>query len=339
VEQARAAGSERDALRARVQLLSNRIYRTHTESEIESAVVESRSAAEAFDALDDDVGLAEAAIAIEYLESMGGHLAESTRWCSDALRHALAAGRPRETIQAAGDLLIQAIVGPLPFDRFGADADRLLSLDEPISGSTGHALLAVAALAVGDDPGFREHEERWRGVLDRHGLAWLAAAHGVSIAIVEISVGAAGAAERRLQEARRFFVSVGNVWYTSIADEFLCEAVGALDRPRDFLRLADAFVASTIVVPDRQNLAKRQVALAKTQLLRGTALEAEAAARRALELLGSTDLVLDHANALLILAEVLDARDQEDDAAAARGEAIEMLRTKGNLAAVSHLGG
>src|SRR5204862_2931664 len=37
---ARAAGSERDALRATIQLLYSRIYRSPTEAEIESAVVE-----------------------------------------------------------------------------------------------------------------------------------------------------------------------------------------------------------------------------------------------------------------------------------------------------------
>jgi hypothetical protein len=38
-----------------------------------------------------------------------------------------------------------------------------------------------------------------------------------------------------------------------------------------------------------------------------------------------------HANALLMLAEVLDARDQGDDAAAARSQAIATLRAKGTL--------
>jgi len=339
VEQAREAGSERDALRARVQLLSSRIYGAATEAEIESAVVETRSAAETFEALADDVGLAEAAIAIEYLESMRGRLAESTQWCSKALHHALSAGRLREAIQAAGDLLIQAIVGPTPFDRLAAHAEGLCSLGEPVSGSTGHALMAVAALAAGDNAGFREHEGRWREILDRRGLAWLSAAQGLSIAIVEISAGEADGAERRLLEAREFFVSVGNVWYTSIADEFLCEAVGAQDRPRDFLRLADAFATSVVVVPDRQNLIKRQVTLARGLLLRGSAVEAVAAARCAVKLAEPTDLVPDHANALLMLADALDTRDQRGDATAARREAIGMLQAKGNLVAVALAGG
>ena len=83
----------------------------------------------------------------------------------------------------------------------------------PISGSVGHALMAAAALAAGDDPGFGEHEGRWRDVVDRHGLAWLAAAHGMEIAFVETSVGKAEAAERRLREAREFLAPIGNVWW------------------------------------------------------------------------------------------------------------------------------
>jgi hypothetical protein len=51
-----------------------------------------------------------------------------------------------------------------------------------------------------------------------------------------------------------------------------------------------------------------------------------------------TDHVTDHANALLMLADVLDVRDLEEHAAAARREAIAELRAKGNLAAVARLG-
>jgi len=338
VEQARAAGSERDALRAKVQLLSNRVYRSPTEAEIESASVEARAAADAFEALDDDVGLAEASLAISYLEATRGNVAQAQHWCSRALQHGLAAGRPREALQAAGDLLDETIEGPIPFNRFSATAEELLATGEPISNSVGHALMAVAALAARDDGAFHEHEGRWKDVLDRHGLAWLAAVHGLSIAAVEISVGKAEAAERRLREAREFLAAIGNVWWVDLVDGVLCEAVGAQDRPREFLRLADAF-ATSAQMTDSSTLFKRQLVLARAHLLRGSAPEAEAAARRALKVVESTDMVTEHVNGLLMLAEVLDARDQGDDSAAARHDAIAMLRAKGNVAAIAHLGG
>jgi hypothetical protein len=217
-------------------------------------------------------------------------------------------------------------------------ADELLSLGDPISGSVGHALMAAAALAAGDDPAFGEHEERWRDVLDRHGLHWCAATHGLWIASLETSVGTAEAAERRLREAREFLAPLGNVWWIRLVDGFLCEAVRAQDRPREFLRLADAFAAS-VLLTDRGTLIERQLLLARAQLIRGSAAEAEAAARRALKLVEPTDLVTEHANALLMLADALEARGLGTDAAAARGEGIAKLRVKGNLAAVARLGG
>ena len=196
--------------------------------------------------------------------------------------------------------------------------------------------MAAAALAAGDEHGFREHEERWRDVVDRHGLTWLAASHGIMIAFVELWVGRAAAAERRFREAQQFFAQIGNVWYVSVTDGYLCEAVYAQDRPREFLRLADAFAASTLMT-DRHNLIKRQVMLARAHLLRGSAVEAEASARRALKLLESTDLIPDTVDALLALANALDGRGMGDEAATARRDAIAKLRAKGNLAAIALL--
>ena len=160
--------------------------------------------------------------------------------------------------------------------------------------------------------------------------------HSLGIAYVEISVGKAENAERRLRVAREFLGSLGNVWWIDLVDGCICDAVGAQDRPREFLRLVDAFSAS-VQMTDRATLVGRQLLLARAHLLRGSAPEAEAAARRALALSEPSDALPKHANALLMLAEVLDARDQSDDAAAARSHAIAKLRAKGNLAAVARL--
>jgi len=339
VEQARAAGSERDALRATIQLLSNRIYRSPTDTEIESAVVEAQAAVDVLETLGDDVGLAEAAIALEYLEWMAGRVARAHEWTFRALRHALAAGRPREAAQAAAHIVYFAVLGPLPFDRFAAMAEeQLFPYEAPISSCAGHALLALSSLGAGDEPGFREHESRWQEVVDRHGLAWLAAVHAVVIAGVEIGVGNAETAERRLREARDVLAALGDVWAIAVLDSSLCDVIRAQDRPREFLRLADALDASA-PVPDRQILIRRSLVRAQAHLLRGSAADAEVSARRGLELAEPTDLELDHADALLMLAEVLDARDQGDDAATARREAIAKHRAKGNLAAVAYLSG
>ena len=88
----------------------------------------------------DDVGVAEAAIALEYLEFLRGQMARSHEWAFRALRHGLAAGRLRESTQAAADFVATATYGPLAFSRFAETAEsRLFCFDEPISGSAGHA--------------------------------------------------------------------------------------------------------------------------------------------------------------------------------------------------------
>src|SRR5262249_1264206 len=143
-ELAGAAGSRRDALRASVQLLSNRVYRSLTDAEVESAADEARRAFESFEVAGDDVGMAEAAIAVDNLEYSRARTEEARRWATRAMLHALAAGRPREATQGAGDLVGFAIVGPVPLERFAADAEELFAAREPVADLCGHALLAAA---------------------------------------------------------------------------------------------------------------------------------------------------------------------------------------------------
>ena len=57
------------------------------------------------------------------------------------------------------------------------------------------------------------------------------------------------------------------------------------------------------------------------------------------EFAAATDIVLHHAGALTMLAEVLDARGLVSEALEARADAIERLRAKGHLAAVARLEG
>ena len=170
----------------------------------------------------------------------------------------------------------------------------------------------MASLATGDEAGFREHERRWREVVERHGLGWLGSTHALVIASVETSTGNPDSAERRLRDARDVLVSLGDIWWVATLDGALCAAVAAQDEPQRFLRLADALDVSP-PVPDRQIVVQRNIARARALLLRGSAADAEIAARRGVGLAESTDLVTDHADALRTLADALDARGLVDE--------------------------
>ena len=337
VEQGRASGSERDVLRAKIQLLSNLVYRSPSTAEIDRAIGEAERAVRSLDELGDDVGLAEAAITLDYLETMRGRIARAGEWALRALRHGLATGRIREATQGAADSVVFAVLGPTPFPSVAVMAeDELLTLGGPMAESAGHALLAAASLAAGDSARALEHERRWREVIDRNGLGWLGATQAIPIAIVETWCGNAEAAEHRLREAREVLVALGDIWWVETLDGELCDAVGAQDQPQEFLRLVDAFDVS-ISVPDQGDTGSTELLRSRALLLRGAAADAEVAARRAVELAATTDNVLHQADASTVLADVLDARGLAADAARRAPSLSSLLRAKGHPAAVARL--
>ena len=86
---------------------------------------------DAFEATGDDVGMAEAAIVVSYLEYVRA-TATGAAVGETAMLHALAAGAQGGD-QAAGDLVGIAIVGPFPFIRSPSMPRSSFSLAEPIA--------------------------------------------------------------------------------------------------------------------------------------------------------------------------------------------------------------
>ena len=176
-------------LRAKVQLLSNLVYRSPSWTELDHAVAEAEQIVRSLEGLGDDVGLAEAAVALDYLSTMQGRMARAGEWALRALRGGIVTGRIREATQGAADSAGFAVLGPMPFPSVAAMAeDVLLTIGGPMADSAGHALLAAASLAAGDGAGSLEHERRWREIIDRNGLGWLGATQAIPIAIVETLV-------------------------------------------------------------------------------------------------------------------------------------------------------
>ncbi|MGE5225956.1 MAG: ATP-binding protein [Planctomycetaceae bacterium] len=338
VERSRSAGNEAAALRAAIQLLANRVYRSPTQPEIEAAAIEAHAAADALQALGDDVGLAEAAIAIEYLGWMRGDLEEHREWAMRAVRLGLAAGRPREAAQGVADAVLATALGRITFDTFSEVANELGAIAEhPLTASGSAALRAMAALGAGDTDAFEREERTWREVVERHGLSWLAAAQGLVIASLETWTGRPEAAERRLIEAREVLSAAGDVWWLGTIDPQLCRALAMQDRSREFMAHADAFEAAELV-PDRDSLVRRPLLRSGVLLMRGLLADAEDAVRRALAAADGSDLVLTQAESDLMLAAVLEARGRAEDAADARGRALNLLEAKRFQAAIDHLG-
>jgi hypothetical protein len=337
VEQATAAGSERDALRARVQLLSNYVYRSPTEAEVDAAADEARRAAASLEALGDETGMAEVAITIEYLEFMRGDLGPSFEWASAGLAHALRAGLPRESAQLAADIVHTAAAGPLPFGAFDAHAEDAAALDVgPIATSVALAMRAIAALAAGDPGAFAEQEAAWREIVDGHGLQWLAGAHSLAFGAAELWVDAE-AAERRLRDLRDVLAATGDLWWLGTIDASIAATLVRQGQTREFLTLADTYVSADLV-PDRDAMIRREILRSHALLLRGSPADAEAAARRGLAHAERSSLALATAEAHLTLERALVARDLADEANVERERALDVLTAKGHRAALEVLG-
>ena len=335
VEDARATGSERDELRARVQLLSNYVYRSPNETELQAAKEESLHAAHRLEELGDVVGLAEAAIAVEYMGWMLGDPGLQHEWSVRGLEYALAAGRPREAAQGAADLVLSAAFGPMPLDECARIADKIEALGPgPVPQSAALALRAIAALAAGDEPTFAATEREWHDLLERAGLPWLEAAQGLTIAGIESWAGERERAVRRLVNARETLTAVGDLWWYGTIDGLMCCALAAIDDRRAFLAVADPFINSD-AVPDPDTLSRREMARSHALLLRGQVADAEAAARRALEIAQRGTLPLAQADAEISLARALEARGLDSDADGARSRAAALLDAKRHAAAVS----
>ena len=104
-------------------------------------------------------------------------------------------------------------------------------------------------------------------MIDRNGLSGVGATHAIELAIAELWAGDPGSAELRLREARDILTPLGFIWWMDSLEGSLCAAVAAQDRPREFLRLADAFDA-TVVFIDRDISIRRQLVRARASLIR-----------------------------------------------------------------------
>lgn len=136
-------------------------------------------------------------------------------------------------------------------------------------------------------------------------------------------------AERIARAVREHSAEIGDTWYYVIASVDLARAVCDQDRPDECLRILDESEHHQIV-PDLETLVLRPATRALALAHLGKLDEAEPVARTALGYATGTDFVALHANALLILAEILHLTGRPEEAAPLVGEALALFDLKGN---------
>jgi ATP/maltotriose-dependent transcriptional regulator MalT len=153
---------------------------------------------------------------------------------------------------------------------------------------------------------------------------------------IELLAGDPAAAERELRPAYETLERMGNWANLGYVAPTLADALFMQGRDEEALRLTELTERITSTWDVQGQIAWRRVR-AKLLARRGQVEEAKQLAHAATALAGRTDFVLEHAQAVADLAEVLRLAGESKESAAAVHEAIRLYEEKGNIAAAAGL--
>jgi len=329
LDAARRTGDRRLEFYARLDGSARRGY-TQANFAAELARVASESV-EVFNELGDDLGLARAWRCLAQVARRACRFDEAQQAADQALAHAEAAGDSSE-VAGIVDLLCTALLyGPAQAERASARCAEIaaaragnLMLEanaassraglEAMLGNFDEARRLVAgAAATYDELGHR---------LFRAGLSEVAGP-------IELLAGRPDEAERELRRAWDALAAGGDTALLASPALMLAETLLAQDRDEEARRFAE--VGRAAMSPD--DITDQVLAAgveARLAARAGNLAAAESEARRAVEVASGTDALALHADALVLLGEVLELAERPDDALGAVRGALELYERKGH---------
>ncbi len=318
-----------DLLRARARV-EQQFVRLQAEGAIAGVQDVADDALEVFELNDDELGQSRAWGLKAAVEWIHGCVAAADGCWRRAALHAERGGEERELFEILDWRVSAALYGPTPVDE---GIESCTKIGERVRRSPVayaetlyplaalHAMrgeLDVARSLLADSPDLDEPGRVYSG-----GLAQ-------PEALVEMLAGRPEIAEERLRTALGTLEQMGEKALLSSTAAMLAQALYEQGR------LDDAEEAATLsrVTASGEDVSAQIVwrgVKAKVLARRGETYEADALAREAVELAAGTDFLTYHADALVDLAEVLDAAGRAEDAQDAVRSAIDLFEEKGNL--------
>lgn len=284
----------------------------------------------------DDVGVAHAeAVHASALAGLGQVGAAEA-----ALDRSLAAARRAGDIRRANVVLsiapAAALWGPSPIARASGrclDVVRVLRITSWAPHVEAHALRHQAVLEA-----LRERADAARKMLASARKTFTDLGHRLGLletamyaGLVELLDGNPAAAEEPLRRARDGFEALGARTSAARATALLARTLLDLDRVAEAGELADPLLAGEDLKAKIGLLGVAAEVLAR----RGSIAEAEGLARGAVALAEATDALVDHADARLALAHVLDASGRRNDCEVELARARDLYAAKGATARVA----
>ena len=282
----------------------------------------------------DDLGLCRAWGARALLAYVVGHVEAADEAWRMAAEHAQRAGDERELHEMLGWRATAAVLGPLPVPAGIAFCEDFLARvrARPYAAALAANPLAVLHAMNGDT-------ER-AGELLREASATLQELGGLSAGVSHLQAMAwlaAGRPERAEAPLRRDVAALETMSSTAAmatTTALLAQALWAQERHAEAAQLAARVAADAAADDISPQIIWRGIqarSLARAERCE----EAEVLAREAVALAETTDLLCDHADALLALADVLALRGRAAGAAAAIRGALALFERKGHVTAAA----
>jgi class 3 adenylate cyclase/tetratricopeptide (TPR) repeat protein len=280
--------------------------------------------------LEDGLGLARAWDLVAWLDFGQGQCAAAEAAWERSIAHARHAGSARHELAGLSSLASVAVWGPTP------RADALRRCEDILATVHGH--LAARAVVLGLLGCLRALEGRFdeaRGLVGRRdalfeeiGLQHESARHAHADAWIEMLAGDPVAAERILRRGYQVLEGLGGRTQLQVVGSYLARALGQQGRWEEAERLAvDVEELDPTGIAE---IASARCTRGKAAASLGRVDEGIGLARAGLEMIDSTDFLLDRADARVDLGEVLRLAGRDDDADALLDEARRLHEQKGN---------
>jgi class 3 adenylate cyclase/tetratricopeptide (TPR) repeat protein len=325
LEAALAAGDRRVEWYVRL----DRTAREEPAAELRRVALE---AVEIFEELGDDLGLARAWRRVAQVARRACRLAETEEAAERALAHAEAAGDWNERAGIVDLLCTVLLYGPAP-------ADEAATRCEEIAAASGSDLVLEANAAssragleamLGNFEAAKALVRRAGSIYDELGHRLYRAGLGEVAAQIEVLAGRLDAAERELRRAFEILAESGETTLVGYPALQLAETLLRQERDEEARRFAEIGQAAASPDDVTDQVAARVVET-RFRLRQGDFAGAESQARQAVEVASGTDALALHADALVLLAEVLGVAERWNEARAALEEAGRLYERKRHL--------
>jgi tetratricopeptide (TPR) repeat protein len=335
-----AAEIHAERLAVRTVLMQARVeqFKGGGEGSATRAVAAADRAIRTLEPLGDDVGLAHAWRLLMITEVLQGHLEEAAAAAQNVVRHARAAGDTRLAARSAVTIAYVLLHGPTPVPEACARCEELLANvegDRAVE-SVLDGTLAVLRAMEGSFDVARDLYRRGQAIAAELGGGLVSHSSSIDSSRVELLAGDLAAAEIELRRDYEALDAIDETYFRSTISAYLAHVLwlagdpdGALAYSEIAERIGDAEDVLT-QVPWRST---RALVLAS----RGDVEGARLLATQAVDIARSTPQRLLQAEALVGLADVLEATGDHESSGPPLREALTLFEQKGDVVSAGRL--